>query len=89
MEPPWSCRVRTGDLSDQDQGPLCSQSLQPVHGWAQPLQTSTETQQKGPRDKQPGSVQEAPRMFSKRPVLLGAKDALLCLQELPRAGRDP
>ena len=32
-------------------------------------------QQKGPQDKQPGSMQEAPRMFSKRPILLGAEDA--------------
>lgn len=26
--------VRTGSLSNKDQGPLCPQSLQPVHGWA-------------------------------------------------------
>lgn len=95
MGPPWSWSLLGTSARRGENG----RPLKPGSGAPVPSESAARTcvgtalanlhrnAAEGPRDKQPGSAQEALRMFSKSPVLLGAKDSPLCLQELPRAGR--
>lgn len=89
MGPPWSCRVRTGDLSNQDQGPLRSRVCSQYMGGHSPCKPPQKRSRRDLGINSPALCRRPPECSAKGQFCLVLRTPLSASRSSPEQGETP